>query len=94
MSRRRLCDFDAASCFSVATSALPLQPTKHSDEQGAKRGLTLRDAKKTVKHGKVRPGNREDTMVHEYRGVKAVTNIAGTTLITHARRDERMQEPN
>ena len=78
---------DAASCFSMATSALPLRHTQHSELRGEERSLTLRQAKRAVKRGKVRPGNRPGTFVHEYRGVKAVTNTEADTLITHARRD-------
>lgn len=77
---------DAASCFSMATSALPLRHTRHSEERGQERDLTLRQAKTAVKHGRVRPGHRPGTFVHEYRGVKAVTNADADALITHARR--------
>ena len=71
----------------MATSALPLRHTQHSELRGEERSLTLRQAKRAVKRGKVRPGNRPGTFVHEYRGVKAVTNTEADTLITHARRD-------
>ena len=55
-------------------------------QRGDERQLTLRESKKAVKHGNVRPGNRPGTFVHEYRGVKAVTNSDAHALITHARR--------
>ena len=77
---------DASVWESVATSDVPLRHTQHSQQRGDERQLTLRESKKAVKHGKVRPGNRPGTFVHEYRGVKAVTNADAHALITHARR--------
>ena len=71
----------------MATTALPLEPSTHAAERLQERDLTLRAAKRAVKHGTVRPGHTPGRVVHEFEGVKAVTDDAALRLITAARRD-------